>query len=79
MRMYTLSEISNLLTKASRTKVYSMQRIWTWCQEGQLSYEVMPSNISGVSYKAIWISEDELKRFLYEKRFDVDTILDCQH
>ncbi|WP_146067757.1 hypothetical protein [Brevibacillus laterosporus] len=74
MRMYTLSEISSLLTKASHTKVYSMQRIWSWCQNEGLRYETIPKAVRGVAYKPIWIREDELKRFLQVKGLDYETI-----
>ncbi|WP_035157096.1 hypothetical protein [Cohnella thermotolerans] len=74
MRMYTLSEISSLLTKASPTKVYSMQRIWSWCQNEGLRYEAIPNAVRGVAYKPVWIREDELKRFLQTKGFGVEAI-----
>jgi hypothetical protein len=74
MRMYTLNEISNLLTKASPTRVYTMQRIWNWCQNEGLRYEAIPNGIRGASYKPVWIREDELKRFLQEKGFDVEAV-----
>ncbi|KZE67266.1 hypothetical protein AV545_23495 [Paenibacillus jamilae] len=74
MRMYTLNEISNLLTKASPTRVYTMQRIWNWCQNEGLHYKAIPSGVRGVSYKPLWIREDELKRFLEVKGFDVEAI-----
>ncbi len=74
MRMYTLNEISNLLTKASPTRVYTVQRIWSWCQNEGLCYEATPSSVRGVSYKPVWIRESELKRFLQAKELDVDTI-----
>lgn len=74
MRMYTLNEISNLMTKASPTRVYTMQRIWSWCQNEGLSYELTPSRVRGISFKPVWIREDELKRFLQAKEFDVEAI-----
>lgn len=74
MRMYTLNEISNLLTKANSTKVYSMQRIWSWCQNEGLRYEMIPNGVRGISYKPVWIREDELKRFLQIKEYDLKNI-----
>lgn len=74
MRMYTLNEISNLMTKASPTRVYTMQRIWSWCQNEGLCYELTPSSVRGISFKPVWIREDELKRFLQAKEFDVEAI-----
>ncbi|MUG73210.1 hypothetical protein [Paenibacillus validus] len=74
MRKYTLSEISSLLTKASPTKVYSMQRIWSWCQNEGLRYETIPNAVRGVAYKPVWIREDELKGFLQTKGFGVEAI-----
>lgn len=74
MRMYTLNEVSNLLTKASPTKVYTVQRIWEWCQKEGLQYESIPNKVRGVSYKPVWIREDSLT-FLKVKGFDIDNIL----
>jgi glutamate formiminotransferase len=74
MRMYTLNEISNLLTNASPTRVYTMQRIWNWCQNEALRYEVIPSGVRGVSFKPVWIREDELKSFLQKKGFNTETL-----
>jgi hypothetical protein len=74
MKMYTLSDISSLLTNASPTKVYSVQRVWAWCQNEGLRYEAIPNGIRGVSYKPVWIREDELKRFLQIKGFDIELI-----
>lgn len=74
MRMYTLNEISNLLTKASPTKVYTMQRIWGWCQKEGLQYESIPYRVRGVSYKPIWIREDSLRAFIEMKGFNIEGI-----
>ncbi|MEZ2658682.1 hypothetical protein ACBP89_11425 [Aneurinibacillus aneurinilyticus] len=74
MRMYTLSEISSVLTKASPMKVYSMQRIWSWCQNEGFRYELLPNAVRGVAYKPVWIREDELKRFLQAKGIGVDAV-----
>ncbi|WP_156497355.1 hypothetical protein [Paenibacillus jamilae] len=51
-----------------------MQRIWNWCQNEGLHYKAIPSGVRGVSYKPLWIREDELKRFLEVKGFDVEAI-----
>lgn len=74
MRMYTLNEISNKLTLAHPTRIFTTQRIWEWCQHEGLRYEAVPSGIRGVSYKPVWIREDELSGFLQVKGFDVDRI-----
>lgn len=71
---YALNEISNLMTKASPTRVYTMQHIWSWCQNEGLGYEAIPNAVRGVSYKPVWIYEDELKKFLEHKRIDVEPL-----
>lgn len=74
MRMYTLNEVSNKLTLASPTRIFTTKRIWDWCQKEGLCYESMPSGIKGVSYKPVWIREDELVRFLRMKGFDTEQL-----
>jgi hypothetical protein len=73
MRKYSLNEIANLLTRTNPCKVYTAERVWQWCREG-LRYEPLPDSIQGVSYKRVWIDENDLKDFLQRKGFDVDYI-----
>jgi hypothetical protein len=74
MKMYTLSNVSSLLTNASPTKVYTVQRIWDWCQKKGLRYEPIPSSVRGVSYKPVWLREDDLREFLQAKGFDTEKL-----
>jgi hypothetical protein len=74
MQKFTLNEIANLLSRTSKTRVYTVERVWDWCKNEGLRYEPIPDTIQGVSYKRVWIDKEDLKAFLQDKGFDVDYI-----
>lgn len=72
--MYTLNQVSSLLTNAIPTKVFTVQTIWNWCNREGLRYEPIPRSVRGVFYKPVWIREKDLKEFMLSKGYDVDSI-----
>lgn len=73
MRYYTLSEVANKLTKASRTMLVTQERVWQWIEKEGLHAERVPDNIR-VGTRPYLIAESDLIAFLQEKGWDVDLI-----
>ncbi len=77
MNYYSISEVANMLTNSSRSRLVTPDRVWQWIKNEGLRAERVPDNIR-VGSRPYLIAETDLIVFLQEKDWDIDSIFPAQ-
>lgn len=73
MNYYSISEVANILTNSSRSRMITQERVWQWIEREGLRAERVPSNLR-VGSRPYLIAESDLVAFLQKKGWDVEMI-----
>ncbi|MGO0059759.1 hypothetical protein ACTID9_07075 [Brevibacillus fluminis] len=77
MNYYSISEVANMLTNSSRSRLVTPDRVWQWIKNEGLRAERAPDNIR-VGSRPYLIAETDLIVFLQEKDWDIGSIFPVQ-